>query len=133
MYHGTALRFPAALAVGALVTLIGGSAARAGEWEAIRESYGNALKANVKIAFGTDDPSGSDVEIISRENISAERSAIEGFAAGTGYTAQQGAEFVDWRQPDHVEHGGGNVHRRIGTARAYAAAEVNAGPRGSRR
>lgn len=84
MYHGTALRFPAALAVGALVTLIGGSAARAGEWEAIRESYGNALKANDKRVQeieakerGIPDQQ-QRAEKITRDKIAASRAALKG-------------------------------------------------------
>lgn len=84
MYHGSAARFLAALAVGALVALIGGSDARAGEWEAIRESYGNALKANDKRIQeieakerGISDQQ-QRAEKITRDKIAASRAALKG-------------------------------------------------------
>jgi len=84
MYHGTALRLLAALAGGALVALMGGSDARAGEWETIRESYGNALKANDKRVQdieakerGISDQQ-QRAEKITRDKIAASRAALKG-------------------------------------------------------
>jgi len=84
MYHGTAPRLLAALAGGALVALMGGSDARAGEWETIRESYGNALKANDKRVQdieakerGISDQQ-QRAEKITRDKIAASRAALKG-------------------------------------------------------
>ena len=84
MDHGSAARFLAALAVGAFVALIGGSDARAGEWEAIRESYGNALKASDKRIQeieakerGISDQQ-QRAEKITRDKIAASRAALKG-------------------------------------------------------
>src|SRR5215475_14768404 len=84
MYHGSAVRFLTALAVGALVAQIGGSDARAGEWEAIRDSYGNALKANEKRVQeieakerGISDQQ-QRAEKITRDKIAASRAALKG-------------------------------------------------------
>jgi len=84
MYHGTALRLLTALAGGALVALIGGSDARAGEWETIREGYGNALKANDKRVQdieakerGISDQQ-QRAEKITRDKIAASRAALKG-------------------------------------------------------
>jgi len=84
MYHGTVVQVLAALAVGTLVTQVGGSDARAGEWEAIRESYGNALKANDKRVQeieakerGISDQQ-QRAEKITRDKIAASRAALKG-------------------------------------------------------
>lgn len=77
-------RFLALLFAGALLALVVGSDARAGEWDAIRESYGNALKANDKRLQeiegkerGIPDQQ-QRAEKITRDKIAASRAALKG-------------------------------------------------------
>jgi hypothetical protein len=84
MHHGDRARSLAVLAGGALLALVLGSEARAGEWEAVRESYGNALKANDKRLQeieakerGISDQQ-QRAEKITRDKIAASRAALKG-------------------------------------------------------
>ena len=84
MHRGNRTRSLAILAGGALLALVVGSDARAGEWDAIRESYGNTLKANDKRLQeieakerGISDQQ-QRAEKITRDKIAASRAALKG-------------------------------------------------------
>ncbi len=84
MHHRGRVRSLALLIGGALLALVAGSDARAGEWEAIRESYGTVLKANDKRLQeieakerGISDQQ-QRAEKITRDKIAASRAALKG-------------------------------------------------------